>query len=94
MLIRKSNEIIAEILDYPIKDLHPEQHLCYDLLADSLALMDLLIGLEETFGFKLEQEQPENINYVKDIHQLVTQYGRYPLPTETNSPTEKIANKN
>ncbi|WP_380178198.1 acyl carrier protein [Kalamiella sp. sgz302252] len=85
MLIRKTNEIIAEVLAYPINDLNPEQHLCYDLLADSLALMDLMINLEESFGFKMEQGQFDNIHYVKDIYQLVTRFGHYPLGPDTNN---------
>lgn len=73
-LIKKANVIIAESLDCAPEAISPAQHLCYDLLADSLALTDLIINIEEAFSFKLDRPQVEAINYVGDIYKLITQY--------------------
>lgn len=65
------NEIVASILNCPITEILPEKRLCYDLLADSLALMDIVHAIEEQFDFEFKNDYLAKVSEVKDLYQVV-----------------------
>lgn len=65
------NIIVAETLSCPITSVLPEKHLCYDLLADSLALLDISLALEDEFKIEYKEEYLVDTEYVKDLYCIV-----------------------
>lgn len=65
------NEIIASTLGCGLENVQPEKHLCYDLLADSMDLIDIMINVEMKFGFNIDEEVLSRIEYVNELHRLV-----------------------
>lgn len=68
------NGIVAFTLNCPEADVSPDKHLCYDLLADSLALLDIIIAIEGRFRFDFKSSYLNNISYVKDLYQVVDEH--------------------
>lgn len=65
------NDIIVSTLGCRLDDIRPDKHLCYDLLADSMALIDIMLNVETAFGFDFDEKSLSNIEYVRDLHQFV-----------------------
>jgi acyl carrier protein len=59
--------VISELLDVDVKDIQPESRLVDDLGADSLALVELLLTLEEEFELDAPDEDVNRIVIVQDI---------------------------
>ena len=59
-------KIIAEQLGVSEEEVVPEASFIDDLNADSLEMVDLIITLEEEFGFQVSDEDAERIKTVKD----------------------------
>ena len=57
-------EILVERLDIDEDDITLEAHLRYDLKADSLDLVELIMDLEERFGVKISDEEAQGIGTV------------------------------
>jgi len=61
----KVKKIIAEKLDVDIKDVVPEASLIDDLGADSLAIVELIMTMEEEFDIEVPDEDAEKLVTVK-----------------------------
>ncbi len=59
-------EVVSQTLDVDADKIKPETSFVGDLGADSLAVMDLLIRLEEKFDIKIDDDDSENIKTVGD----------------------------
>lgn len=70
-IIPAVNMIVADVLSCPIKTVHPDKHLCYDLLADSLALLDISLALEDKFKIEYKEEYLVDTECVKDLYFIV-----------------------
>lgn len=70
-LIRKINDVVATTLNHPLSDILPDKHLCYDLLADSLALLDLVLALEDKFEIEYKEEYLADTEHVRDLYRIV-----------------------
>lgn len=70
-IINSVNKIVAETLNCPIHEVLPEKHLCYDLLADSLALLDISLALEDTFKIEYKEQYIADTEYVKNLYYIV-----------------------
>lgn len=70
-IIPAVNIIVAQVLNCPIKSVQPGKHLCYDLLADSLALLDISLALEDRFKIEYKEEYLVNTECVKDLYLIV-----------------------
>ncbi|WP_227318232.1 phosphopantetheine-binding protein [Cedecea davisae] len=70
-IIPAVNIIVAQVLSCPIKSVQPGKHLCYDLLADSLALLDISLALEDRFKIEYKEEYLVNTECVKDLYLIV-----------------------
>ncbi|MEZ4551270.1 MAG: acyl carrier protein [Desulfobacterales bacterium] len=61
----KVKKIIAEKLDVDISDVVPEASLIDDLGADSLAIVELIMTMEEEFDIDVPDEDAERLVTVK-----------------------------
>ena len=59
-------EIIAQQLEVNPEQVRPEASFTDDLKADSLAVVELVLALEEHFGIEIPDEDTETIKTVKD----------------------------
>lgn len=67
MIFNKIKEIIVENLGCEEEDVVLEANLIKDLNADSLDIVELSMACEDKFGVKIEDEDFEKIQTVKDI---------------------------
>lgn len=59
-------EIISEQLDVNEGDIDPSKSFTDDLGADSLAIVELVLALEEKFGVKIPDDEVDGIKTVGD----------------------------
>ena len=59
-------KVIVEQLDVPQEEVKPEAHFVDDLGADSLDVVELVMGLEEEFDIEIPDEDAEKITRVKE----------------------------
>jgi acyl carrier protein len=62
----KVKKLIAEKLDVDISDVVPDASLIDDLGADSLAIVELIMTMEEEFDIEVPDEDAERLATVKD----------------------------
>jgi acyl carrier protein len=58
--------LIANNLDVPLEQVRPEASFTNDLQADSLAIVELVLALEEEFGVEIPDEATDKIRAVQD----------------------------
>ena len=63
----KVKKLIAEKLDVDISDVVPDASLIDDLGADSLAIIELIMTMEEEFDIEVPDEDAEKLSTVKDV---------------------------
>lgn len=63
-ILNKIRGIIAEQLDVKEDDVTPEKSFTDDLGADSLAIVELVLALEEEFGIKIPDDKVDEIRTV------------------------------
>ena len=68
MEFEKIRDIIAEVID----DVDPEEitmetHFIDDLGADSLDILQIIMGIEETFDIEIDADEAENITTVGEV---------------------------
>ncbi|HLT38580.1 MAG TPA: acyl carrier protein [Enhygromyxa sp.] len=66
--------IIAEQLDVKESDISVEKSFTDDLGADSLAIVELVLALEEQFGIKIPDDQVDAIKTVGDAVNYIRQH--------------------
>ena len=62
----KVKKVIAEKLDIEPSEVVPEASLIDDLGADSLAIVELIMSMEEEFDIEVSDEEAENLKTVKN----------------------------
>jgi len=67
----KVKKLIAEKLDVEIGDVVPDASLIDDLGADSLAIVELIMTMEEEFDIEVPDEDAEKLATVKDAIQYI-----------------------
>lgn len=72
-ILDKITAIIAEQLDVQSSEVTPEKSFTDDLGADSLAIVELVLALEEEFGIKIPDDQVDNIKSVSDAVDFIKQ---------------------
>ena len=71
-IIELINTSLAEEFELNMKDMVPEAILFKDLGLDSLDVVDMVIVLENTFNFKIREEEAiRKIRTLGDIHNFV-----------------------
>ena len=72
----KVKEIIAAQLEVSHDKIRPEASFVDDLKADSLAVVELVLALEEQFGIEIPDEDTEQIKTVKDAIQYIKTHAK------------------
>jgi acyl carrier protein len=71
-IVEKINTSLSEEFELEAESMVPEASLFDDLELDSLDLVDMVIVLEQAFGFKIrEEEEIRSIRTLGDIHAFV-----------------------
>ena len=65
-IAKKVIEIVASQLELEADQIKPESSFTEDLKADSLAVVELVLALEESFGVEIPDEETEKIKTVGD----------------------------
>ena len=71
MVFDKVKELISEQLDVKADDNTEASNIQYDLGADSLDVVDLVMALEDEFDVEIPEDQVENIKTVGDIVKFI-----------------------
>jgi len=69
--IEKITSLLAQQLSINKDKIKPESEIIKDLGADSLDVVELLMGLEEEFGINVSEDDASNIKTVGDIVGLI-----------------------
>lgn len=62
---------IADVLDIDEDKITPDSKFVDDLGADSLDVLEIVMGIEEEFGIKIPTESTENIKTVGDAFEAI-----------------------
>ena len=68
---QKVKEIICAQLEVSPEQVKPEASFTDDLKADSLAVVELVLALEEAFSIEIPDEDTEHIKTVKDAIEYI-----------------------
>ena len=66
--------VIVEQLDVDVASIKPESNIIDDLGADSLAVVELVLKLEETFGISIPEEETEKIRTVGNVIDYISKH--------------------
>lgn len=69
--IDKIAKLIAEQLNKPVEEITQDKEIVKDLGADSLDVVEMLMGLEEEYGITIPEEDAVNVKTVGDIVALI-----------------------
>jgi acyl carrier protein len=72
----KVKEIIKSQLEVPSEKLRPEASFIDDLKADSLAVVELVLALEQAFDITIPEEDTEQIKTVKDAVSYIQSHAK------------------
>ena len=70
----KVTAIVVKQLGVNLEEVAPDKAFVDDLGADSLDIVELVMALEEEFGFEIPDEDAENIRTVGDAVGYITQH--------------------
>ena len=71
MEFEKLQEIIADVLNLDVKDIHMDSKIMDDLGADSLDVFQIILGIEEEFDIEIPAEKAEKITTVEEAVELI-----------------------
>ena len=70
-IAEKVKEIVSDKLDVDGADIQEEQDFIEDLKADSLAIVEVVLALEEQFEIEIPDEDTEKIKTVNDAIEYI-----------------------
>jgi acyl carrier protein len=70
-IAEKVKEIVSDKLDVDAADIQEEQDFIEDLKADSLAIVEVVLALEEQFEIEIPDEDTEKIKTVRDAIEYI-----------------------
>ena len=72
-ILDRVRKVVVEQLTVEPDDVRPESSFQDDLGADSLDLVELMMGMEEEFGIKIDDEAAQSIRTVQDAIKFIKQ---------------------
>ncbi len=72
-IIEKINNFLMEEFEVEEDDISPSANLKETLDLDSLDYVDLVVVIENNFGFKVQNEDFQNINTFQDFYDYITE---------------------
>lgn len=72
-ILEKIRDIIADKLDADAGEVTTESRFQEDLGADSLDVVELIMGLEDEFGVEISDEEAEGIRTVGDAVKFISE---------------------
>ena len=70
-ILEKIKDVVADKLDADPADVTEESRFMDDLGADSLDVVELIMGLEDEFGVEISDDEAENIRTVGDAVRFI-----------------------
>ena len=70
-ILEKGKAVVVEKLGVEPEKVTPEARFIEDLNADSLDIVELVMGLEDEFGLEISDEEAENIRTVGDAVKFI-----------------------
>ena len=70
-IAEKVKEIVSDKLDVDPADIQEDKDFVEDLKADSLAIVEVVLALEEQFEIEIPDEDTEKIKTVKDAIEYI-----------------------
>jgi len=70
-IAKKIKEIVSDKLDVDGADIQEDQDFIEDLKADSLAIVEVVLALEEQFEIEIPDEDTEKIKTVRDAIEYI-----------------------
>ncbi|WP_457637935.1 acyl carrier protein [Oceanithermus sp.] len=70
-ILEKVKAVVVEKLGVEPEKVVPEARFIEDLNADSLDIVELVMGLEDEFGLEISDEEAENIRTVGDAVKFI-----------------------
>ena len=71
-ILEKIKDVVADKLDADPGDIAGDSRFIEDLGADSLDVVELIMGLEDEFGVEISDEEAEGIRTVGDVVRFIT----------------------
>ena len=71
MIFDKIKDIIIDQLQVEESDVDMDTNLMKDLEGDSLDMVEIILGIEETFGLEIPDEEAEKFETVRDLVEYV-----------------------
>lgn len=75
-IAEKVKEIVADQLDVPQDEVEPGKSFTDDLSADSLAIVELVLALEEKFEVKIPDDEVDKIKTVGDAIKYIEDHAK------------------
>lgn len=72
-ILEKIKEVVADKLDADPTDVSEDSRFMEDLGADSLDVVELIMGLEDEFGIEISDEEAEEILTVGDAVKFISE---------------------
>ena len=72
-ILTKIRQVVADKLDSDAGDINAEASFVDDLGADSLDVVELIMGLEDEFTIEITDEEAENIRTVGDAVKFIAE---------------------
>jgi acyl carrier protein len=73
LILGQVQRVVAKTLKIDMEKVTEESHIYHDLDADSLAVVELTIDLEDEFGIKIPDDDVENLYTVRQIANYIEQ---------------------